>query len=260
MEECKLASLSHTPIRRVVDSTKLTHCNSQSESLPDSINCLSSTSFDENVKAESVIESTDYTGLEPKARFDKSDDIVERTEWKTLYEMTQEEKDRLSNMKEEVEECEERQSVKIEREDGVRDAKRLRSERQNTRDEQKEKGVTDLTCQTQEFEKNGVKSEYYQQDMKEVSNLVTACLLKQPRVLIRRLKIRGNSVPESPHPCPFDRKEDQGVISRLRWHKLSPIKGKCSLRQKDQVITCNREIIGHLARPHKHLSASSENG
>ena len=258
MEECKLANLSHPHMRRVVDSTKLTHCNSQSESLPDSMNCLSSASLDEKVKTESVIVKTDYTGVEPQARLISSDDIEERTE--SLYEMTQEEKDRRSNMKEEVEEWEERQSVKIEREDGVRDPEGLRSKPRKASDEQKGKGVTDLTCQTQEFEKNGVKSEYCQQDMEEESNQVTACLLKQPRVLIRRLKISGNSVPESPHPHPFARKEDQGVRSQQKWHKLSPMKGKCSLRQKDQVMTCNREIIGHLVRPQKHLSTSSENG
>ena len=257
MEECKLASLSHPPIRRVVDSANLTHCNSQSKSLPDSINCLSSTTSGGEVKDESVIESTDYTEVEPKARLIRSDDIEEG---KILYEMTQEEKDRVSNMKEEVEESKERQSVKMEREDGVRDAEGLRREKAEARDEKKGKSVTDLTYQTQEFEKNGVKAEYCQQDMEEVSEVVTACLLKQPRVLIRRLKIRGNSVPDSPHPRPFARKEDQGVRSRQRLHELSLMKGKCSLRQKNQVMTGKRKIIGQQTRPQKHLSASSKNG
>ena len=126
MEECKLASLSHPPIRRVVDSTKSTHSNNQSESLPDSIKCVSSASLGEDVKDESVIERTNYTGVEPKARLNRSDEIEERTEWKTLYEMTQGEKDRLSNMKEEEEECDERQNVKIEREDCVRETEGLK--------------------------------------------------------------------------------------------------------------------------------------
>ncbi|KAJ8274126.1 hypothetical protein COCON_G00087510 [Conger conger] len=234
MEECKL---SHPPIRRVVDSTKLTHCNSQSESLPDSMRCLSSSSLVGDMKVESVIESTDYTGV--------------------LYEMTQEEQDRLSNMKEEVEECEERQSVKMEREDGVMDDKELGREQQKARDEQKGKGVAYLTCQTHKFEKNGVKSEYGQQDMEEVSNLVTACLRNQPRVLICRIKT-GNSVPES--LCPFTRKEGQGVTSRQRWQELSPRKGKCSLSQMDQVMTCKRKMIGQLEKLQKHQSASSEDG
>ena len=218
MEECKLASLSHPPIRRVVDSTKLTYSNSQSESLPDS-KCLSSASLGEDMKAESVIESTDYTRVEPKTRLNKSDNMEES---KTVYGMTKEEKDRLSNMKEEVEETKERQSVKKEREDGVRDAEGLR--REKAKDEQKGKGLTDLTCQTQEFEKNGVKSEYCQQDMEEAFNLVTACLLKQPRVLIRQIKITGNSFPESPPSHPFTRIEDQGLKSRQGWRELSPMK------------------------------------
>ena len=187
MEESKLVSLSHPPIRREVDYTKLTRSNSQSESLPDS-KCLSSASLGEDMKAESVIESTDYTGVEAKVSLNRSDNM---DEWKTFYEMNQEEKDRLSNMKEEVEEYEEKQSVKIEKEDCVKDAGGLKREQEEARDEQKGKGVTDLTCQT-EFEKNGVKSESCQQDMEEGSNLVTACLLKQPTVLIRRLKTTGN--------------------------------------------------------------------
>ena len=60
------------------------------------------------------------------------------------------EKDRLSNMKEEVEECE-KQSVKMEREDGVRDAEGMRRDQEKARDEQKV--VTNLTCQTQKCEK-----------------------------------------------------------------------------------------------------------
>ena len=290
MEECKLASLSHLPMR-MVNSTKLSQSNSQSESLPDSINCLSSASSGAVVKAESVIGSTDYKWVEPKATLTRCDNMEERTEWKTVYRFTKEERDRLSNMKveegckerqsvkmereewltrekkgrlcnmkQEVEEFEEWQSVKMEREDGVRDAGGMLGEQEKARDEQKGKGVTDLTCQTHKFEKNGVKSEYSQQDMEEGSHLVTACLLKQPRVLIRRMEITGNSVLESPHPCPFARKEDQGVRSRQRLHKLSPMKGKRSLRQKGQVLTWKREMIGQLARPQKHLPATSENG
>ena len=162
---------SQPPIRREVDSTKLTHSNSQSGSLHDSFKCLSSAALGEDINAESVIESIDYTGVVPK--------------------------DRLSNMKEEVEEYEERQSVKMEREDGVKDAEGLKREQE----EGKGKGVTDVTCQTHKCEKNGVKSEYCQQDMEQGSNLVTACLMKQPRVLIRRLKMTGNSGHEPLFPA-----------------------------------------------------------
>ncbi|KAJ8274124.1 hypothetical protein COCON_G00087490 [Conger conger] len=205
-------------------------------------------------------DTRDYTGVESEATFNRSDDIEERTEWKTLSEMTQEEQDRLSNMKEEVEECEERQNVKTEKEEGVIDAEGLRRDQEKTRDEQKGKGVTDLTCATHIFQKNGVKSEYSQQDKEKVSTLVTACLLNQPRVVICRIKITGNSIPELPHPRPFATKGEQGVTSRQRWQEPSPMKGKCSLRQKDHVMTCKRKIIGQLARPQKHQSASSENG
>ncbi|KAJ8274111.1 hypothetical protein COCON_G00087360 [Conger conger] len=147
MEECKLASLSHPPIRTMADSTKLTHSNSQSQSLPDSKKCLRSVSSVGDVKIESVIGGTDYAAAETKARSNGSDDLEERTEWKTVYEMTEEEKDRLCNMKEEdeeedkeeeeAEEREEKHSVKMEREDGVTDTEGLGGEREKPRDEEK---------------------------------------------------------------------------------------------------------------------------
>ncbi|XP_061097229.1 zinc finger protein 883-like isoform X2 [Conger conger] len=207
------------------------------------------------VKAECVTGSTDYTGVEPKARLSRSYDTEER---KTLFEMTQEEKDRLSNMKEEVEECEERQSVKMEREDGVMDDKGLRREQEKPRDEQRGRGGSYLTCQTLKFE-IGVKSENDQQDMEEVSNLVTACLRNQPRVVICRLKITDISAPESRPLCPVASK-DHRVSSPRRWCEVSALERKCSPRQKGQVMTCKRKIIGQLARPQKPQSASSENG
>ena len=84
MEECNLDSLSHppTPFRRVADSPKLTHSNSQSESLPDSIKYLSPDFSGRDVKDESVIESPDYTGVEPKATLNRCDDMEES---KTVY-------------------------------------------------------------------------------------------------------------------------------------------------------------------------------
>ena len=218
--------------------------------------CFAVSSSLGEVKAESVIESSDYTGLEPKPTLGRSDDIEERTEWKMVYRLTKEEKDRLSNIKEE--ECEEMQSVKMEREDGLRDVEQLGREQEKARDEQKGKGATYLTCQTPKFEKNGVKSEYCQQDMEEGSNLITACLLKQPRVLIHRLKITEFSVPVSQPPCPVA-SEDHRVRSQRRLHADAALKQKCSLRQKGQV-TWKREMIGQLEKPQKQLSTLSENG
>ncbi|XP_061098575.1 zinc finger protein 615-like [Conger conger] len=246
MEECKLASLSHPPITRVVDSTKLTHCNSQSESLPDCMRCLSPTLSSGDMKAESMTGSTDYTGVEPKARLNRSDDIEERTEWKTLSEITQEEQDRLSNMKEEVEECEERQSVKMEREDGVMVDKGLGREQEKARDEQKVKGVAYLSCQN--FEKNGVKSEYGQQDMEEVSNLVTACLLNQPRVLIRR--ITGNS--ESLRP--FARKHQSASSENGLCLEASHHPTDVSRRNQDtgQTVEAPSEVFACSQCPFVH--------
>ncbi|XP_035278666.1 zinc finger protein 345-like isoform X1 [Anguilla anguilla] len=257
MEECKPSSLSLPPIRRVVDSTKLTDSISQSESLPGSMECLSSASSGGCVKAEPVIDGTDYTGVEPKARLNRSDDTEEGTEWKTACGMTKEEKDRLSNMKEEEEEKEEggeRQSVKMERDDGVKYSEGLGREQEKVKDEQQRNGVTEQTCQTHRCEKKRGKSEYGQQEEAGISTLVTACLLEQPRVLICRLKIADISVSVSPPPPhPMASKEDWGVKVP---HTLE---GSCSLRRKGQVMTRKRKMIGQLEIPQKQLPAPSEN-
>ncbi|KAJ8355544.1 hypothetical protein SKAU_G00183380 [Synaphobranchus kaupii] len=50
IEECKLSSTSCPPSQRVVDSTKLTNTNSQSESITDCMNCLSPASSGEALR------------------------------------------------------------------------------------------------------------------------------------------------------------------------------------------------------------------
>ncbi|KAJ8355548.1 hypothetical protein SKAU_G00183420 [Synaphobranchus kaupii] len=78
IEECKLSSTSCPPSQRVVDSTKLTNTNSQSESITDCMNCLSPASSGEAIKAESVMDSSDYTGVEPRQSFNRCEDIEEK--------------------------------------------------------------------------------------------------------------------------------------------------------------------------------------
>ncbi|KAJ8355547.1 hypothetical protein SKAU_G00183410 [Synaphobranchus kaupii] len=112
IEECKLSSTSCPPSQRVVDSTKLTNTNSQSESITDCMNCLSPASSGEAIKAESVMDSSDYTGVEPRQSFNRCEDIEEKTERKTGYLMSREQKDIQTNMEEE--EDGERKSVKME--------------------------------------------------------------------------------------------------------------------------------------------------
>ncbi|KAJ8366590.1 hypothetical protein AAFF_G00350260 [Aldrovandia affinis] len=192
----------------------------------------------EDMKEESVMDSTDYTGVEPRSSLNTSENTEERKERKTGYGMSREEKDILFNVKEE--EGERCVSVKMEREEGVRDEEGLWREQEEERVEQ---------------ERDGVKSECGQQDG-ELSTLVMSLLLKQPRVLIRRLQFTNISVPVSSLPHSLSNKRDQGTRCPMRLHELSPVRMR-SLGRKGQVVTRKRKRISHLERP---LKASSMNG
>ncbi|KAJ8355565.1 hypothetical protein SKAU_G00183590 [Synaphobranchus kaupii] len=260
IEEYMLSSMSRPPCQRVVDSTKLTNTNSQSESITDCMNCLRPASSGENIQAESVMDSSDYTGMEPTSISNRCEDIGEKRERKTGYLMSREKKDLLTKVKEEEEEDGERQSVKMEREDGVRDDEELWKEEEET-DEQMEGHAADLVAQTDKLLKNGIKSEHAQREGEELSTLVTSCLLKKPTVLIRRLEISNSSLPVSPPPHLVACRRGQGERSPWGQHELSPLRGNGSLTQKKgQVVTWKGNTIGQLERPPKMLPSSSENG
>ncbi|KAJ8367432.1 hypothetical protein AAFF_G00317800 [Aldrovandia affinis] len=189
----------------------------------------------EDMKEESVMDSTDYTGVELRSSLNTSENTEER---KTGYGMSSEGKDILFNMKEE--EGERCVSVKMEREEGVRDEEGLWREQEKERVEQ---------------ESDGVKSECGQQEG-ELSTLVMSLLLKQPRVLIRRLQFTNISVPVSSLPHSLSNKRDQGTRCPMRLHELSPVRMR-SLGRKGHVVTQKRKMISQLERP---LKASSMNG
>ncbi|KAJ8355572.1 hypothetical protein SKAU_G00183660 [Synaphobranchus kaupii] len=259
IEEYKLSSTSRPPCQRVVDFTNLTNANSQSESITDCMNCLRPASSDEGIQAESVMDSSDYTGMEPTSISNRCEDIDEKRERKTGYLMSRDKKDLLTNMKEEEEDGE-RQSVKMEREDGVRDEEELWKEEEET-DEQMEGHAADLVAQTDKLLKNGIKSEHAQWKGEELSTLVTSCLLKKPRVLIRRLEIANSSLTLSPPPHLVACQRGQGARSPWGQHELSPLRGNGSLTQKKgQVVNRKRNTISQLERPPKMLPSSSENG
>ncbi|KAJ8362326.1 hypothetical protein AAFF_G00379770, partial [Aldrovandia affinis] len=206
----------------------------------------------EDMKEESVMESTDYTGVEPRSSLNTSGNTEERKERKTGYGMSREEKDILFNMKEE-EEGHSCMSVKMEREEGLRDEEGLWREQAKERVEQ-ERDLNNQTDQTDKMERNGVKSECGQQEG-ELSTLVMSLLLKQPRVLIRRLEFRNISVPVSSLPYSLSNKRDQGTGYSWRLHELSPVSMR-SLGSKGQVVTRKRRMISQLERS---LKASSMN-
>ncbi|KAJ8366756.1 hypothetical protein AAFF_G00342700 [Aldrovandia affinis] len=195
----------------------------------------------EDMKEESVMDSTDYAGVEPRSSLNTSKNTEER---KTGYGMSREEKDILFNMKEEEERC---VSVKMEREDGVRDEEGLWREQEKERVKQ-ERDLNNQTSETDNMEKNGVKSECGQREG-ELSTLVMSLLLKQPRVLIRRLEFTNISVHVSSPPHSLSSKRDQGTRFPWRQHE--------SLEQEGQVVTQKRKMISQLER---HLKASSMNG
>ncbi|KAJ8366403.1 hypothetical protein AAFF_G00355910, partial [Aldrovandia affinis] len=203
----------------------------------------------EDMKEESVMDSTDYTGVEPRSSLNTSGNTEER---KAGYGMSREEKDILLNLKEE--EGEKCVSVKMEREDGVKDEEGLWREKEKERIEQ-DRDLNIQTAQTDRRDKNGVKSECGQQEG-ELSTLVMSLLLKQPRVLIRRLEFRNISVPVSSVPHSLSNKRDQGTIFPRRLRELSPVRTR-SLGRKGQVVTRKKKMISQLEKPQK---ASSMNG
>ncbi|KAJ8355478.1 hypothetical protein SKAU_G00182720 [Synaphobranchus kaupii] len=259
IEECKLSSMSRPPSQSMMDYTKLTNTDSQSESITDCLKCSSPTSSGEDIKVEPVMDSSDYTGVEPRSTDVNRCEDIERTERKTGYFMSREQKDILTNMKEEKEDWE-RQSVKMEGEDGVRDEEGLWKKEEKETDEQREGYVNDQVAQTDKLVKNGVISEHGQQEGEDLwSTLVTACLQKQPRVLIRRLEIANSSVPVSSSPHTMTYKRDLGARSPWRQHELLSLRRNRSLRQKKrQVMTRKRKTKGQLERSPKMLP--SENG
>ncbi|KAJ8372961.1 hypothetical protein AAFF_G00272850 [Aldrovandia affinis] len=206
----------------------------------------------EDMKDESVMECTDYTGVEPRSSLNTSENTELRKERKTGYGMSREEKDILFNVKEE--EGEGCLSVKMEREDSVKDEEGLWREQKKERVEQ-ERDLTNQMAQTDRREKNGVKSECGQQEG-ELSTLVMSLLLKQPRVLIRRLEFTSISVPVSSPPHSLSSTRDQGTRFPWRRHELSPVRMR-SLGQNGQVVTQKRKMISQLERS---LKASSMNG
>ncbi|KAJ8355485.1 hypothetical protein SKAU_G00182790 [Synaphobranchus kaupii] len=243
MVECKFFSMPRPVFQRVVDSQ-----------------WWSPTSSGEAIKAESVMENSDYTGVEPRSSLNRCEDIEERRERKTGYLMSREQKDILANMKEEEEDGE-RQSVKMEGEDGVRDEEGLWKDEEKERDDQREGRVSDQVTKIFKCENNEGESEFRQQEGEELSALVTSCLLKQPIVLIHRLEITDILVPVSSPSCPMAYKRDMGARSPWRRHELSPLRGNGSLRQKKgQPVTRKRKTIGQLERPLNLLPSSSENG
>ncbi|KAG7487271.1 hypothetical protein MATL_G00021440 [Megalops atlanticus] len=148
----------------------------------------------------------------------------------------------------------------MEKEDGVRDEedKRLWREGEKERDEQRERDETDPALQTDRELKNEGKSDCSQQEGEGLSPQVTSCLLKQPRVLIRRLEVTEMSVPVSSLPHLVVNNGNQGVRSPWKQDEFTPVMEEGSLRQKEQVMTQKEEMIDSLENPLKKPPDSSE--
>ncbi|KAJ8372786.1 hypothetical protein AAFF_G00277290, partial [Aldrovandia affinis] len=142
-------------------------------------------------------------------------------------------------------------------EGGVRDEGELCKEQGKESDEQRKGDVAEQHPQTDRGQKNEGNSEFRHQEGEEMSTLVTSFLLKQPRVLIRRLEITDLSVPVSSPPHPVSSTRGQGVRSPWRRHELSPVRTPQSSRQKGQVVTRKNKAVSQLERPLALLPASS---
>ncbi|KAJ8271053.1 hypothetical protein GJAV_G00122230 [Gymnothorax javanicus] len=254
---------------------------SQSETFPPAVQCLSPVPSSGEMKAEFGFESTNYTIEEPKERFIKSEGMEGGIEWNCAGEMIKEETHRLFNIKreeeseemvklmmkknsecgmtteekyrmrrlkiegedEEVEESEERRIVKIE---DVGENMGFGIKKEEVIDEYEETSGTDLNFPTYRCEGKGVESEFSQQEGElSLSSLVTECLLRQPRVLIKQLNMTGFSVTVSPSPCSMANTEDQGVRSPLGPGKF---------------VSCKRKKTRQIERTQTRLPASLENG
>ncbi|KAJ8368670.1 hypothetical protein SKAU_G00086980 [Synaphobranchus kaupii] len=204
------------------------------------------------MKTESVMESTDYTQEHLRSSLNRSEEMEETIQKKTGDGMSREEKDRLSNMKEEEEEeSGEWQIVKIEGEDGVKVEEGL-WKGQGERDELRERDVTGQSAQNNREEGKkqfGAKLICKQQEGEELSALDTSFMLKQPRVLIRRLEIADISGHVS-SPCSGSSRRGQVVRSPWKQQAVLPVRRK---RQKIQFMNQKRKTAGQLDTP-------SENG
>ncbi|XP_036375945.1 zinc finger protein 271-like [Megalops cyprinoides] len=251
IDNCILSSLSLPPFGKVDDLAELIEYDNQSEPAYGSKK-LRTTSSDEEM-TECVMDSRDYTGVELGSGLNRSEDIEERMERKTGYGMSREEVDILSNIKEE-EEYGEKQKEGMEKEDGVRyeEDKGLWKEGQKERDEQRERGKTDPALQTDRGLKNEGKSDCNQQEWDGLSPQVTSCLLKQPRVLIRRLDVPVSSLPHL-----MVNNGDQGVSSPWKRDEFMPVMEEGSLKQNKQVMI-QKEMIGSCKIPLKQPPDSSE--
>ncbi|KAJ8271056.1 hypothetical protein GJAV_G00122260 [Gymnothorax javanicus] len=252
---------------------------SQSETFPPAVQCLSPVPSSGEVKAEFGFESTNYTIEEPKERFMKSEGMEGGIEWNCaggmmeerhqLFNikeeeesvrmeenhecgMTTKEKKRMDNLKieeeedEEVEESEERRIVKIKLEEDVGENMGFGIKKEEVIDEYEETSGTDLNFPTYRCEGKGVESEFSRQEGElSLSSLVTECLLRQPRVLIKQLNMTGFSVTVSPSLCSMANTEDQGVRSPLGPGKF---------------VSCKRKKTGQIERTQTQLPASLENG
>ncbi|KAJ8338749.1 hypothetical protein SKAU_G00355350 [Synaphobranchus kaupii] len=231
--QCKLSSMSRPPSQRAVDSPKLTNTNS------------------EEINADSVMDSSDYTGVEPRSSLNRCEDIEEGTEKKTGYLMSREQKDILIKMKEEEEEDGERQSVKMEGEDGVRDEEGLWKEEEKER----EGHVTDQFAKTNKWAVIGVKPEHGQEE--EPSSLVTSCLLKQPKVLIRRIGFANSSVPVSSSLSPLKLRpssSEDGTCAEdsLIFPVISPRNQNAGSDHTGQTVEVSSQVFGCSQCPFVH--------
>ncbi|KAJ8286214.1 hypothetical protein GJAV_G00035890 [Gymnothorax javanicus] len=218
------------PPQRALDSIKLKNTDRQSD-----YTSLSASSSGEDVMGESVIDGSDYKAFKPKPSVKASEDKAERAGRKYGYSTSRKQEDLLINVKEEIDW--ERQSVEMEGEfvwDGRSNGKEKEWSKLGEQDSTKQASQADQVVM------NTVKSEHGQRGL-DPSKVVTSCLVKQPRVLIYRLKTANHSLPlsSSPHPV------------------VTPLWANQSQRQIDQAMTQKRIFNGPSSQDKGNSAESS---
>ncbi|KAI1893667.1 hypothetical protein AGOR_G00126060 [Albula goreensis] len=198
------------------------------------------------MKTEADMERRDCSEVKPISCLERSEDTVEGIKWKTGYRMSREEQDILANMKKEVdEEGWERQSVKVEEDDDIKEEEGTWTEQKRDRDELSEVKTTNQVLKS--GGKIEGKRECGQKKGDDLSFLLNSLLLKQPRVLIHRLEIADISYTLSLPSHSISSKRNQGMSSSLRKHEPSTVRSRRSLKQK-------RKKASQLERQHVALS------
>ncbi|KAI1900981.1 hypothetical protein AGOR_G00055430 [Albula goreensis] len=214
-----------------------------------------------DMKTEPSMDSVDYAPLDLRSDLKRNEDLEEKIG--TDFGMSREEKDILSNIKEEEEDGEfgEWQIEPMKREADVSDKEviGLRREEKPERDKQREiDRMNQISPTVRELDNRG-KLCYVKQEAEDLSLPVTSCLLKKDKDLnCQQLEMADILAPVFPSSHSIGFNEDQGASSQWEQNEVPTVKEEKPLRQRGKVITWKSKMTDSLQSTEKQLLASSE--